>query len=103
MKLIEKLSEKISEEIHDAKCYVKMALEVKDDHPELARTLYNISTQEMEHMSMLHTAVVDIIEKYKEEKGEPPAPMMAVYEYLHNKQIDAAAEVKSMQGMFKGA
>ena len=103
MKLIEKLSEKISEEIHDAKCYVKMALEVKDEHPELARTLYNISSQEMEHMSMLHNAVVDLIEAYKAEKGEPPASMLAVYDYLHKKQIEAAAEVKSMQGMFKGA
>ena len=79
-----------------------MALEEKDTHPELARTLYNISTQEMEHMSMLHNSVVEIIERYRVENGEPPAPMVAVYEYLHKKQIDAAAEVKSMQAMFKG-
>ena len=81
----------------------KMALEEREAHPELARTLYNISTQEMEHMAMLHTGVVDLIEKYREEKGEPPAAMMAVYEYLHTKQIDAAAEVKSIQALYTGA
>lgn len=101
MKLIEKLSDKISEEIHDAKCYVKMAMEYRDEYPDLGRTLYAISTEEMGHMSRLHDAVVDIIEQYRKEHGEPPAPMMAVYDYLHQKQIDMAAEVKTLQAMYK--
>ena len=101
MKLIEKLSEKISEEIHDAKCYVKMAMEYRDEYPDMARTLYGISLEEMDHMSRLHNVVVDIIEKYRKTNGEPPAAMMAVYDYLHKKQIDKATEVKSMQDMYK--
>lgn len=101
MVIIERLSDKISEEIHDAKCYVKMALEVREDYPDLARTLYNISTQEMEHMSMLHGAVTNLIEKYREEHGEPPEAMKAVYDYLHKKQIDAAAEVKAAQTLYR--
>ena len=100
MKIIEKLSEKISEEIQDAKCYAKMALEYKDDHPELSRTLFEISTEEMGHMSRLHSAVADIIEKYRATNGEPPASMLEVYSYLHKKQIDAAAEVKALQAMY---
>ena len=102
MVIIEKLSDKIAEEIHDAKCYVKMALEYKDKYSDVARTLYTISTQEMEHMSMLHSAVADIIAKYRDEHGEPPEAMKAVYDYLHKKQIESAAEVKSLQAMFKG-
>ena len=101
MVIIERLSDKISEEIHDAKCYVKMALEVREDYPDLARTLYNISTQEMEHMSMLHGVVTNLIEKYREEHGEPPEAMKAVYDYLHKKQIDAAAEVKAAQTLYR--
>ena len=101
MKLIEKLSEKISEEIHDAKCYVKMAMEYRDEYPDMARTLYGISLEEMDHMSRLHNVVVDIIEKYRKTNGEPPASMLAVYDYLHKKQIDKAAEVKSMQDIYK--
>ena len=103
MKIIQKLSEKISEEIHDAKCYAKMALEYREQYPDLARTLYEISTEEMGHMSRLHAAVANIIADYRKTNGEPPAAMLAVYDYLHKQQIDAAAEVKAMQSMFKEA
>lgn len=101
MKLIEKLSNKIEEEIWDAKSYVKMAIEVKEEYPELSRTLYNISTQEMEHMNLLHGEVTQIIKRYRETQGEPPADMMAVYDYLHKKQIDMSLEVKTLQSMYK--
>ena len=102
MKLIRTLSEKIEDEISDAREYVKLALEVRDEHPELARSLYTISTQEMEHMAMLHTAIVDLIDQYRKEKGEPPEAMKAVYDYLHKRHIDDASEVKAIQTMYKG-
>ena len=103
MKLIEQLSEKISEEINDAKCYAQMALENREAHPALSDLLYTLSTEEMGHMTRLHTAVADIIEQYRKEKGEPPAAMLAVYEYLHKKQIEKAAEAKAMQELFKAS
>ena len=101
MKIIKILSEKIKDEICDAKSYAKMAIEYKEEWPELSRTLYNISTQEMEHMNLLHNEVVSIIKKYRETKGDPPVEMMAVYDYLHKEQIDMAAEAKTLQNMYK--
>ena len=101
MQIIKTLSKKIEEELCDAKDYAKMAIKNKEEYPGLSRTLFNISLQEMEHMGLLHNEVADIIKKYREEHGEPPADMMAVYNYLHDEQIEKAAEVKALQNMYK--
>ena len=63
MDIIKELAERIAEEICDAWHYEKLAAEVKEKHPELSRTLSTISAQEMEHMKMLHSAVVELMEK----------------------------------------
>lgn len=54
MKLIEKLSAMVDEEIEDAMKYAKCALEYKDECPALAKTFYELSGEEMHHMTMLH-------------------------------------------------
>ena len=101
MKLIQKLSELIDEEIEGAECYIKMAIENKSDHKSLADALYDLSMQEMNHVNILHEQVVNIIADYRKVKGEPPAAMLAVYDYLHKKQIEQANRVKLYQQMYK--
>lgn len=101
MKLIKKLSERIEDEIEDAECYAKMALEYRDEYPEFARIANNLSAQEMDHMNSLHTIVTNLIDQYRRTNGEPPPAMQAVYDYLHKKHIDHAAKVKALQSMYK--
>ena len=50
---------------------------------------------------MLHEQVVRIIDQYRKEHGEPPAPMMVVYDYLHRQAIDNMAEVRRYQEIYK--
>ena len=101
MKLIRDLEELIEEEIHDVKKYAKMAAELKAEHPTLAQVLYNISSQEDGHQAAIHNEVVKIIEEHRKHHGEPPATMMAVYEYLHKKSIDKLAEARMYQDVYK--
>lgn len=102
MKIIKQISEMIEDELEGAEEYIKCALKHKEDNPSLAHTFYEISVQEMHHVNMLHAEVVELIQKHRREHGEPPAPMQAVYEYLHEKHIKESAEIKTMQAEFTG-
>ena len=102
MQIIKKLSGMIKEEIRDAEKYANCALKYKDEDKTLAETFYNLASQELQHMDMLHNQVVRLITDYKAKKGNPPEAMQAVYDYLHEEQIELVREVKVLLGMFKG-
>ena len=101
MQLIKTLEELIEDEIHDVKKYAKMAAELKKEHPTLAQVLYTISTQEDGHQAALHAEVVKIVEKHRSEHGQPPAPMMAVYDYLHKRHVEELADARRYQDIYK--
>ena len=102
MKIIEKLSEYIDEEINDAMKYAKCANYYKDENPALADMFIRLSEEEMKHMMTLHGQVVIMIEDYKRKNGEPPETMKTVYDILHKRHIDKAAEAKAAISMYKG-
>lgn len=95
------MSDYIEDEIDDSCKYAKLALEWKDRKRTLADVFYNLSLQEMQHMQILHNEVVKLIEEYRSQNGEPPEGMLAVYDYLHKKQIEHAEEAKRYQSMYK--
>lgn len=101
MEIIKCLSHKIEEELEDANSYIDLAVKWKQDEPDTADLFYELSTEEMGHMEKLHNEVVELIEEYRKEHGEPPKEMMVLYEYLHEMHIRTATQIKVKQGMYK--
>ena len=101
MKIIKELSEMIEEELDGAENYARCALKHKEDNPALSNVFYEISTQEMRHVHMLHDEVVKLIKTHREKHCEPPAAMMAVYEWEHNRQIERSQKIKILQNQFR--
>ena len=101
MKIIKCLSELIEEELADSRKYVDLAMKWKTEEPDTADLFYELSVEEMGHVDKLHQEVTELIEEHRKEHGEPPKDMMVLYEYLHEKHIGTATEIKVMQGMYK--
>ena len=101
MKIISVLSEKIEEEQEDANSYIDLAMKWRNDEPDTADLFYELSVEEMGHMDKLHEEVTELIEEYRKEHGEPPKEMMVLYDYLHNKHIAKATQIRVKQGIYK--
>ena len=101
MKLIKTMSEMVIDEVDGAEKYAKEALMLKDERPEIAKMFYNLANEELGHVNTLHIAVTGLINEYRAEHGDPPEGMLAVYDYLHEKQIEEVAEVNAMLGQFR--
>ena len=101
MKLIKELVDMIEDELEGAEHYAKFAIQHKSDHPSLANALYEISIQEMHHVSVLHEEIVKVIKAYRDKHGDPPAAMQAVYDWQHEKQIEESKEVKMLQAHYR--
>ena len=100
MKIIKCLSETIECTLDAAEDTIKKAIMYKDEYPAAAKALYTQSVALMDSIKGLHDAVVVLIDGYRKEKGAPPEPMMAIYNYMHERQIVQAAQVKNLQDMY---
>ena len=101
MKIIKCLSQLIEEEMSDADKYIDLAVKWKAEEPDTADLFYELSLEEMGHMDKLHEEVVELIDEYRKEHGEPPKDMMVLYDYLHEMHIKTAMQIKVKQGMYK--
>lgn len=102
MKIIEKLSEQMDEELHDADMYIECAMKHKESDVLLSKMYADLSAAETQHALIIHENTVRIINDYKAKGNEVPPDMKAVYDYLHNKQIEKLNEIKLKQAMYKG-
>ena len=102
MKIIEVISADIEKEIDRAECYIKRALEYKENYPTTAEHYYKAAIEAVANITgNFHPAVTELIDAYKKEKGEAPEPMKIVYNILHKQHIEHLAAVKGMTTLYK--
>ena len=100
MKVIKCLAEQIEEELNDAEKYINLAMEWKGEQPETAALFAELSAEEMGHVDKLHADVTRLISDYRQKTGEPPKEMMTLYNYLHEKHMSHAMQIRVKQGIF---
>ena len=100
MKIIKCLSEEIEKTLDEAEDNIKKAIMYKEEYPVASRAFYNKATVLMDSIKLQHDAAVALIEGYKKEHGEPPAGMMAIYDYMHERHISKSAAVKVLQELY---
>lgn len=101
MEEIKQLVERMEEELEDAKTYADLASEHKGENNGLSALYLELATQETKHMEMLHDKAVELITSHRRDHGEPPAAMLAVWDYEHKKIIHKAANTKAIIDMLK--
>lgn len=96
MRIIQKLSDMIDEEISDAMKYARCYQQHREEDIELSKTFSQLSLEELSHVDRLHGQVVRMIKDYREKNGEPPEHMMFIYNYLHERNIRKVADIRLM-------
>lgn len=99
MDAVQSLEDDIDDELRDARKYAEKALRFADLTPAAADLYAKLSAAEMDHMAMLHKCVVQLIDLYRREHGAPPDEVLTIYDYLHQRHIQAAADVARIQAM----
>lgn len=102
MQEIKDLAEDIEEELCDSEKYADKAMKTKSNYPSLAANYLKLSIEEMGHAALLHTEVVNMIEEYRKEHGDPPERMLGRYDYIHEKFIEKSNHIKALQIILKG-
>ena len=99
--IIKKLSKMIKEEICDADKYANLAMQYKEEDKALADVFYELATEELKHMDKLHMQVTRLINAHKAAKGDPPEAMKALYDYVHEEQIEEVKKIRILLSMYK--
>lgn len=101
MKQIKRIVEYIEEELDGAEDYAKEAIHEKDVDKPLADMYYGMAMTEMEHVNALHKQAVRLIEEQKKAGVQVPAPMQAIWDWEHGKQVDRSARIKVLLEQYR--
>ena len=96
MKMIKRLTDCISEELHDAQKYAEKYVEYKaNDNSKWAARFKSMAEDEMNHAMNMHELAVEEIEKLRK-VYQPSQEMLDKWDKAHIEYVDKAAWIKQM-------
>lgn len=101
MKIIEKLSNIMEEELEGAEKYINLAYKCKDNDVLLAKMYLDMSADELKHAMLIHENAVRLINEYKNTGENIPPEMQAIYDYLHERHMDKYNAIKMLHATYK--
>lgn len=97
MKIIAELVEFLEDELDAIEEYSEMAVKVKPEYKDIADTLINMAVTKKNHLDMIHTHLVKLVERQRKESLEPvPQGMLDVWSWKHKKLMERFAKATIM-------
>ena len=101
MKILKHLISKGDDTLDEIGWYAEKALMYKNEHKALADTYIKIAEIHLSVFDMLHKQMIELIEEHKRMGHTPPADMLAIWEYEHEKMIKELKEDKILIDEYK--
>lgn len=103
MKILTKMIDKASDTLEEIEWYAEKALHYKPEHRSIADVYNKIAEMHITIYDMLHKEMVGLIDEYRKnlDNQQPPAVMLAIWDYEHSKLIKEFAEAKTMVDEYK--
>lgn len=101
MKILSDLISKAHDTMEEVEWYAEKALHYKQDHKSTADAYNKIADMHITIYDMLHKEMVSLIDEHKRMGHNPPAEMLAIWNYEHERLIKEFAEAKTMVDEYK--
>ena len=100
--LMHDLYSMMDEEIDGAECYAEKALSYKETMPELAKTFYQMSADEMKHASTIEAEIKRAIASEKaKHPQEVTGTMDMIYTFMHDQFARKVVKIQTMQAKYR--
>ena len=101
MKILKDLIKKSEETLDEVEWYAEKTHHLRQEHKELADCYIKIAEMHINIYGMLHEKMVWLINEKRKEGEMPPASMLAIWEYEHEKLIKEFSEAKFLVEEYK--
>lgn len=101
MIVLDLFADMMVDELGDAQEYVREALRWKDTCPDAAALFFELSKEEVRHSDRLHEMAVREMDRARNAGKAATPEALARYNAKHNKWIDKAEKVLTLQKLYK--